>query len=334
MLDGRMRDVRADRGGGRRLSGRPRVLPGRGSPAWGWCAALLSLAAGLAGCIPDVDPVDPEATFSHAFELVENIGIRPTDSEGSLRAADYILDTFERFGLEDVRFQDFTAGTLACRNVVGGLTGHSHPDAVLLLGAHYDSIPQGVGSADNATGVATLLELARYFSEAPPVYTLRFVAFDGEEIGKLGSAHYHETTVDSGELADTVMMLNLDVTDTNDSPPYSPLIYFILSRHPAARHAFQRVKEETMPWSGLLFPIAPEIVEAVFGGGFHSDIHHWRDDPVLLAWPQASGQEFHTIPGSLSEIDRTGLAVCTKIILEFLRVLQEFAPEELRVATP
>jgi hypothetical protein len=55
---------------------------------------------------------------------------------------------------------------------------------------------------------------------------------------------------------------------------------------------------------------------------------------VLLAWPQAFGTEYHTIPGSISEIDKLGLAISTKIILEFLIALQEFPPETLQIGVP
>ena len=96
--------------------------------------------------------------------------------------------------------------------------------------------------------------------------------------------------------------------------------------------AYRKAKEETTPSSGLMFPISPELAEAVSGGGFFSDIHHWRDEPLLLAWLQAFGAEYHTIPGSLSEIGKIGLAVTTKIILEFLIALQDFPPEDLQVA--
>jgi hypothetical protein len=271
-------------------------------------------------------------TFSHAIELVESIGFRPTGSEGALLAGQYILDTFSDFGLEDPHFQDFTVGGVEGRNVVASVGGTTHPSSILLVGAHYDSIPQGVGSADNASGVATLLEIARYYGENPSAYTLRFVAFDGEEIGFLGSVFYHDQSLAQGELADTLLMLNLDVTDTNDAPPESPLITFIVSQHPAALEAFRQAKKETSPASGLVFPIPVELVRAMFGGGFLSDINQWRDEPLLLAWPQAFGTQYHTVPGSISEIDKIGLALSTKIILEFLSALQAFPPEDLLVS--
>ena len=92
-----------------------------------------------------------------------------------------------------------------------------------VIGAHYDhlgfgsfgSLYQGDtprihnGADDNASGTAGLLELAHYFSEYPPVDNILLLAFSGEEIGLLGSAHYvEEPTVD---LAQAKAMINLDM---------------------------------------------------------------------------------------------------------------------------
>lgn len=55
-----------------------------------------------------------------------------------------------------------------------------------ILGAHYDVVPGSPGADDNATGVAALLEIARIIKSP----RLQFVAFNLEEQGLLGSAHF------------------------------------------------------------------------------------------------------------------------------------------------
>jgi len=61
----------------------------------------------------------------------------------------------------------------------------------IILSAHYDSW-HGPGANDNASGVATLLELARYYASLKPAPSvpMRFVAFGGEELGMAGSRAY------------------------------------------------------------------------------------------------------------------------------------------------
>jgi hypothetical protein len=293
-----------------------------------YCAQSLLIV--LAACTPDLDPVNKEITFSHTEELVVSIGPRPHDSQGNLLARDYILDKFVDFGLEDPHFHEFSDWQVNDgANVVATSPGTTYPEYMFLIGAHYDSIPGGVGSVDNATGVATMLEIARHFSPNPPAYTLRFVAFDAEEIGLVGSDHYYQDHL--SELDNTLLMLCLDMTQTNESLPLSPLVAFVLSANQAMADTFRQVKQG-MGFAGTFeFNIPVELAELVSEGPLRSDIRHWRYDPLLLAWPWVVAFDYHTIPGSIGEIDKTGLAISTKFILEFVRGLQSYPPMDLQV---
>jgi len=59
------------------------------------------------------------------------------------------------------------------------------PEQIVVIGAHYDSVAltKGLcrGANDNASGVAALLLLARYFATHPQPATIRLVAFANEE---------------------------------------------------------------------------------------------------------------------------------------------------------
>jgi len=64
----------------------------------------------------------------------------------------------------------------------------SELDKWIVLSAHYDSPKTaGQGATDDASGVGTLLELARVLSAGPHRYTLIFLFTDGEEWGMLGA---------------------------------------------------------------------------------------------------------------------------------------------------
>jgi acetylornithine deacetylase/succinyl-diaminopimelate desuccinylase-like protein len=111
-------------------------------------------------------------------------------------------------------------------NVVGILEGQGPcAQETIVVGAHYDHIGLGGvnsrrpgvvavhnGADDNASGVATLLELAKRFSQRPekPSRRLVFIAFSGEERGLLGSKHYvrKDPLV---PLEDTILMINFDM---------------------------------------------------------------------------------------------------------------------------
>src|SRR5207237_6700906 len=66
-------------------------------------------------------------------------------------------------------------------NVVGRLPGEG---PALLIGAHHDT--WHVGSTDNGTGIAVLLELAEQLARAGRRRAVVFVAYDGEELGLFG----------------------------------------------------------------------------------------------------------------------------------------------------
>lgn len=60
----------------------------------------------------------------------------------------------------------------------------------LLLGAHYDTVAGSQGADDNASGVAAVMEVARLLKPIELRQTVRFVFFDQEEAGLLGSRAY------------------------------------------------------------------------------------------------------------------------------------------------
>jgi hypothetical protein len=56
-----------------------------------------------------------------------------------------------------------------------------------LLAAHYDSVPAGPGAADDAAGVAAVLEIAHILSARPTRHPVILLLTDGEEAGLLGA---------------------------------------------------------------------------------------------------------------------------------------------------
>lgn len=86
------------------------------------------------------------------------------------------------------------------RDVLAVIPGTELPNESVVLTAHYDSVPVGTGSWDNATGSATLMGLYRHFIEHPAKRTLRFIWCGSEEQGLLGSKAWiarHEELMDS-----------------------------------------------------------------------------------------------------------------------------------------
>jgi len=104
------------------------------------------------------------------------------------------------------------------RNVIGCIPGRKNKK--ICISAHYDHLGEIAdtvvfpGANDNASGVAMLLYLMKYYSENPPEYTMVFMAFGAEEIGILGSKYYVENPL--FPLKDIRFLLNCDISGTGD----------------------------------------------------------------------------------------------------------------------
>jgi Iap family predicted aminopeptidase len=91
-------------------------------------------------------------------------------------------------------------------NLVVEIPG-TEPDAPkVVVGAHYDSQLESPGAADNATGLAALLAMARAWSGSRPRRPIALVAFGVEETGSYGAANYAARHAEEGIEA----MVNLD----------------------------------------------------------------------------------------------------------------------------
>ena len=103
-------------------------------------------------------------------------------------ARDNIADVLESYGLS-VQLEGFNYGGQTWYNVVATQPGTESPTYQYIVGAHYDSV-SCPGADDNGSGVAAVVELARVLSQYEFPYTIKYVAFDLEEIGLRGSQAY------------------------------------------------------------------------------------------------------------------------------------------------
>jgi hypothetical protein len=141
------------------------------------------------------------------------IGPRHTGLPGNLEAgAQWIEAELTALGFEVGR-QEYEVRGVACRNLEVALRGRSAPGEIVIVGAHYDSVPGSPGADDNASGVAALLALARVFAGSSPERTLRLVAFVNEEPPNyleetMGSLVYARRSAERGE--NIVAMISLE----------------------------------------------------------------------------------------------------------------------------
>jgi hypothetical protein len=101
------------------------------------------------------------------------------------------------------------------RNVIGFIEGSKFKDSFIYVTAHYDHLGMMgkqtyfPGANDNASGIAMMLNLAKYYQTNKPKYSMVFIAFSGEEAGLIGSHHYVEHPLTA--LSNIKFLVNLDL---------------------------------------------------------------------------------------------------------------------------
>jgi Zn-dependent M28 family amino/carboxypeptidase len=164
-----------------------------------------------------IDSIITKSSLEHTISALANDSMkgRFTAKPETNNAAVFIASRFESAGLNMLegnnKFFSYypiilkengNTTLVKAINVLGAIKGMESPDTIVIFCAHYDHI--GVkqalfkdgkdsiynGANDNASGVALLIELAKYYVAVKSNrYTLVFIAFSGEELGLLGSTY-------------------------------------------------------------------------------------------------------------------------------------------------
>lgn len=228
---------------------------------------------------------------------------KPATLAALQRAIDAKLEP-QSFELPEVKLNlavDIRRITAATQNVVGVVRGRD-PNLVqeaIVIGAHYDHLGLGErnslapsqagqihpGADDNASGTAAMLELAGAIGARRRDLrrSVIFIAFSGEELGRLGSTYY--TKSPPWPLERTVAMLNLDMIGRpRDSKLYvggvgtSPVFQQILEQANRTGLHFS-YSESGYGFSDHTSFYVKNIPVLYFFSGLHSDYHKPSDTP-------------------------------------------------------
>ena len=158
------------------------------------------------------EPITSAMWNSFEKGLIASSDTRFSGNPSIEKAAEFIELVLKQMGynVESDYFESPAAGSnLRTRNIVAVLPG-SLKQAVL-VGAHYDSLPivgPSPGADDNASGVATLLSVAKSLSDlnVTPKRSIVFVAFSGEEQGMKGSSHFAKTVAPSLNIEQAIIL--------------------------------------------------------------------------------------------------------------------------------
>ena len=129
-------------------------------------------------------PANPDSIKKIVTALASDIGPRPIRRPEKLKEArDFIRDYLENLGMA-VSLQPVIYKGIEYHNVIASSSGMDplsrRNKAVLVVGAHYDTVASTPGADDNASGIAALLETARILSSSQ-LDNVIFSAFCMEE---------------------------------------------------------------------------------------------------------------------------------------------------------
>jgi hypothetical protein len=150
-------------------------------------------------------PAPGDFQASRAMADIEVIAQRghPIGSADHARVRDYLLGRLRQLGLE-VRVQSGEGVFSIARhdratvsggqvdNLIGVMAGKDRALPPLVIQAHYDSVPNSPGAADDSTGVGVALDIARALkAQGQPARDVVFLITDGEESGLLGAQSFY-----------------------------------------------------------------------------------------------------------------------------------------------
>ena len=171
-------------------------------------ALTLGAACTWAACTSGMDPLDPPDASGCEPPPLDASWLEPlvTSTVAELASAPratvaqrataraYLAEQLAAMGWES-REQGYATGA----NVYATIPATSEGDAgadrrEIIVGAHFDTVPNSPGANDNASGIAVALAAARYLADAPcRTAPVTVVFFDEEELGLLGSRAFAAT---------------------------------------------------------------------------------------------------------------------------------------------
>jgi hypothetical protein len=180
------------------------------------------------GPLPPATP-EVEATAQRLRADVEALATRigprtlMTQPQSLHRAANHVASGLAAAGYT-VKRLPFTALGRPVENLEATKAGTRRAAEVVVVGAHYDTVPGTPGADDNASGVAVMLEVARLLADRPLDRTVRFVGFVNEEApffkGEgMGSLAYAQAAADAK--TPIVAMLSLEMLGCYSDAPGS-----------------------------------------------------------------------------------------------------------------
>ncbi|GAA4432816.1 M28 family peptidase [Actinokineospora soli] len=202
-------------------------------------AVLVAPMATASQAAPDIPVANVQAHLNE-FQTIatNNGGNRAHGRPGYQASVNYVKGKLDAAGWT-TSVKSFTYNGATGYNLIADWPG-GNPEAILMAGAHLDSVTAGPGINDNGTGSAALLEVALQISATnfAPEKHIRFGWWGAEELGLIGSTNY-VNSLSSTEKAKIDGYLNFDMIGS-PNPAY---FVYSASGQPAGSLELQQTLE-------------------------------------------------------------------------------------------
>lgn len=273
-----------------------------------------------------VDSVSRE-NLRALIKALQDFGTRRTGRPECDAALEFVAEYLRRQGLSAWAGSMMIGGPAGA--VVGELKGTNFPDDIVIICAHLDStspVPDTLapGADDDASGTAAVMEAARILARQPTDYTVRFIAFTGEEQGLVGSNAY--ANLAHSDKVRIVGVVNLDMIAYADRMP-EDLDVFVNS---ASEWMGYRIAQDAGEYAGLSVKtrVDPSMVysnHASFWDMGYAALLAIEDEPLR-------NPHYHTTGDTLDTLNLDFCAQATRAALATTAILAQ--PVRLGPAPP
>lgn len=268
---------------------------------------------------------------------------RGAGSEQEKRAAAYLYDQLLDAGvimLTPETGEDFyivqNGDTLHSQNVIGIVEGYDPKlrNEYVVVGAHYDHLGTSVlkrdgkeveqiyyGADDNASGVATLIEVARQVASQHFMFrrSVIFALFGAEELGMMGSWYFLNRSFRHAD--DIVAMINLDMVGRSGRDN-------TMQVYTADANVEMM---EIINWlSGRALSIAPKYTPTDYFPSDHRNFYQ-KGIPVAL-FTSGTHRDYHTVRDTPDKLDYSQMEKLVEYVYSMAEVLAN-REERIRCAT-
>jgi len=254
-----------------------------GEGIFGTRIRVVATDGGMPPSIPDmVSQVSEASLLAHlqAVDGIRHYTAAPTRLE---EVRTYIEQQFNQYGLATER-HDFTYANTPMHNILGRKAGVHDEAVTYIVDGHFDGVSNSPAADDNGSAVAGMLEVLRIMSQYDFEHSLRFIGFDAEELGLIGSQRYVQNAIRPYE--DIQGVLNFEMIGFYSEEPNSQML-------PAG--------------FDLLFPAAAQqVADNEFRGDFLTVVGNTASNPLTTAFVEASTQFVPDLKLVVTEVPGTG----------------------------